>query len=200
MIQKTPKCYNCGQYGHYKNECTMIQKTPKKLLNAEEIINFIISEKKIVNFIALLESSEKLIFHFNQDQKKITSSQNTPLEKSIGFPGITLDQFISLIESTGTFTTIFYQTRENDLKSMIFELNREGLTEIVEVEPNREEHYKLKNKVVMKSRRHSTDWTSRVCEDETNLICDVYDQHKNDERNSKNDIIFVTQTIKILYT
>lgn len=107
---------------------------------------------------------------------------------------MSLDEFLSF--SKGTFKSLYYTKCENDLESMIFELEKNGLIKIVK--DGKTYKYMIDNVQVM-NYRDKEDPVIDVYENTKEIICKTYDQYKNDGRNSLEDIIPLKYEILFKY-
>ena len=165
--------------------------TNKVLVNREEVKN-LIQRSISTSFTLKSNNISVLIYYFDG---KITSHDNSALGRYI--KNILLDDFLFYISSTGFFTSLSHRVSDNQLSSMVFWLEQHGLATVVQTEYNRENEYKISNRKVMRSRRHSTDWNSSIEPGCRELICEKYDKLKNgDQANIANiegsiDFIYV---------
>ncbi len=98
---------------------------------------------------------------------------------------ISIDNFILFCSENMIFSNVSYDITD-DLSSMIYKLQKVNIVKEIETEKDRECEYKLCNKKVMYSRRHSTDWRSRVHIEYKNLILDEYSKYINGSKYEDN--------------
>lgn len=218
------QCYECGEYGHYKNECpalieqerlqkaAALQKSDAEWFqthlpdnasdfNTEEIRNFIENGRKYIKINADVNISghdEVISLHYSDG--KIICHLETPLGRSLHDK--TLNEFINFARTKSCFIKLTQTFVRNNLESMIYDLKKVGVVSCEEVEHDRENHYIYKSqserKVLMRSRRHSTDWNSKVCKQYAGLICELNDA-QNNISSSLSDITPVTNSVNFVY-
>lgn len=164
----------------------------KALSNMEDIHMFIKTSRlsSLMLTLFLNSTDEKLNTPVKMQlyDGKILSYGNEPLNKFLHH--ISIDDFLLFISHRPVFSKLTYDVSKTSLRSMIYDMAEQpksadtGVADrpvkTVVTEPNRENEYYIGKKKVMKSRRHSTDWRSRVEELQASLIISTYDEYKND--------------------
>lgn len=198
------KCYECGELGHYKKECLYVGLVNKKILNLEEIKQFILSIPACTN-CKLYTEIGNVFFTTHSDNIWFKVGKNNNSKPNIDLCEIlnkyirNIDHFIVFAQKKGIVIKIEYDTFENNLKKMIYELHNQGLCQKENYGSNREDHYKINNEIVMISHRHHETWKPKIVKDNKIIVCDEYDKYKNDGRNSLQDIMPVKNEIIFLY-
>ena len=152
--------------------------SPGQLINELEIKNTLTnrlqtSTSSSMFCLKTLKSDEIKIY---LDEDEIRSYKDNPLGRFLR--KMSIDDFISFCSKWCVFLNISYDNTD-DLSSMIHELQKANIVKEIETERDRECEYKLCNKKVMYSRRHSTDWRERIDIQYKNLILDEYSKYKN---------------------
>lgn len=176
--------------------------TSLTIINAEEIKDFIIN--KVPKYYDIkLECNDinyKIDLHYNNCHISSFNTRYHKWQSGLGkelYNSLTLDDFLLLASKKGTFKSLSYTKCENDLESMIFELKKNGLINVVKAYIKDYEYY-IGNVKVM-NYRDKEDPVIDVYEDKKEIICKAYDQFKNDGRNSLEDIVSKTYTIEFIY-
>jgi len=186
----------------------MPNRNPKGLSNVEEITAFIHEYPDDFNLYVNTAFKANAGFgcfthsncvNISFRNNKIECDHRSHLHRLISRANMTLDEFLEFISKNGNFTKISHTVIKNDLKSMVYELKTNGVVKMVNIEYDREDGYYLRDKCVMRSRRHSTDYKTRIVDGTQDLICNTYDNYKNDGRNSFQDILPVKYEVQFLY-
>ena len=150
-----------------------IYTSPGKLINDSEIKDIFIKTLSKTFYLQTLQN-QNISIYVRED--KLSCYNNNSLGRFLN--NMLIDDFISFLSKWMIFTNISYDITD-DLSKMISKLQEANIVKEIESEKDREFEYKLCNKKVMYSRRHSTDWRSHVHTEYKNLILDEYSKHIN---------------------
>ena len=154
----------------------------KVLSNVDDIRAFLKGTRTTMMTVYLNSADEELNkpVRIQLYEEKILSHGDAPLSQFLHH--LSFDDFLLFISHRPVFSKLSYKGSDNSLKYMIYDMAEHSKTTIktVETEFNRQNDYYIKDKKVMRSRRHSIDWKGRVEELHTALICSTYDEYKND--------------------
>ena len=146
---------------------------PSILVNDSEIKNVLTNTLASVCYLKTLKG-ENLVIYIDKDNDQLKCYDDTPLGRFLR--NISVDDFILFSSKWRIFSEISYDIT-NGLSGMIYKLKDANIAKKIETEKDREVEYKLCNKKVMYSRRHSTDWRSHVHKEYQNLILDEYSKY-----------------------
>jgi hypothetical protein len=146
----------------------------EKLVNELDIKNVLTNTLSRIFYLNTINNEKFSIYSY---KNKLSCYNSNALGRFIN--NMLIDDFMLFCSKWVIFSNISYDITNDDLSSIIYELNEANIASKIETEKDREVEYVLCKKKVMRSRRHSTDWRSRVHIEYKDLILDEYSKYKN---------------------
>ena len=174
----------------------------KIILNGEELKKFLSSSiyghyvlYSNIDVSSLCATQKCLDLYIKDD--KISFYADTPVKRAMN--NLSINDFITYLGKNGHFTKISFSHTKLSLYDISSELIKNNIIQHVEKEFNREWHYVYQGTCLWKSRRHGEDYKSKFVEEYIPLLCELYDNYKNDGSRAAQDIMSVNYEINIIY-